>query len=200
MALENILQKIEDENRKKIEETHAKARKEGEEILKKADADIDKIKKRISDQTSAAIEDERKRRMSIKRLQLKNRLLSQKHEIINNVFDEAFKKIRNLPEKEYLSLIEKLLLAYSEPGEGILYISEEDRERISAEFISRINSSMQEKGKKRSYKLSEENAGIKGGFILKTESLTVDCSLRALFSEAKQNLLKEAGEILFKDG
>lgn len=200
MALENILKRIQEDSRKKAAEIKARSERERGEVIKRAEKEMEDLRKRNETRASKAAEEEKKRRLSLKRLALKNRLLALKHEIIDEVFEEAFEKIRSLPEKEYLQLFSKLLEEHAEPGRGGILVSEKDRARIDSGFISGITSKLSADAEEYDYSLSDESADIEGGFILKTGSITLDCSFEALFSAARAELEKQAGDILFKDG
>jgi V/A-type H+/Na+-transporting ATPase subunit E len=200
MAIEDMLRRIEEDNRREIKKIEAQSLEEGGRLLKEAASEIDKMRRRKRTETASEIENERKRRLSAERIALKNRLLELKHEIINEVFEEAFKRIRNLNEDEYLRLFEKLFLSCAEAGSGMIYVPDGDRDLISGEFISRMNDKLRQSGMECDYSLSDEDSGTDRGFILKTGRITIDSGFSAVFMNARQELEKTAGDILFKDG
>ncbi len=200
MALENILQRIREDSGKEKEKIEAKARQDRDKVLRAAEKEIQGLRGRRAEETAREAEDEKKRRLSAARLELKKQLLILKHEILNGVFEEAFGRIRNFSDEEYTRLFETLLLAHAPAGEGRIHIGAGDRKRISPEFIRRMNGALKDSGTPCNYELDSADAGIEGGFILETGNMTVDCSFEALFAAAKQDLQKEAGKILFKNG
>lgn len=200
MPLEEILKRIEEEASARKKEIEAKTAAEAEKIASRADEQIDRLRKKKQAETEAGIESMRKQRLALKRLDLRNELLRLKHEIIDGVYEEAFKKIRSLPEEKYMELIEKLFLDRAEAGRGRVCISEKDRGRISAEFISQAAEKLRASGRECDYELADDCPDIEGGFILETEKTRIDCSLGALFRETKNRLGRETGEFLFKNG
>ncbi len=200
MPLEEILKSIEKEAAEKRKDVEDKTSAETEEISNRANARIEKLRKQKQAETAAEIDDQKKRRLALKRLDLRNGLLEVKHEIINEVFEQAFEKIRSMPDKKYMELVEKLFLDFAEPGKGRVYIAGKDQDRILPEFISRVLEKLNESGREYDYELADDDAGIEGGFIIETRNTKIDCSLEALFLETRNRLERETVEFLFKNG
>ncbi len=200
MPLEQIIKRIEENFTDEKEKIEAEAAAEAEEISNRAREEIEKLKERKNTETAAEIESERKRRTALKRLELRNATLRLKRDIIEEVFEEAFEKIRGLPEADYMKLMEKFFLNFAEPGKGRVYISERDRSRVTPEFIERASGRLRDSGKEYDYELSPDFADIEGGFVLETESTKIDCSIEALFAEIRDKLESQTGEFLFNNG
>ncbi len=200
MPLEEILKRIEEEAAGRRKEVEDRTSAEAEEIFSRADARIEKLRKQNRAETAAEIDNEKKRRLALKRLDLRNKLLEVKHEIINEVFEQAFEKIRSLPDEKYMELVQKLFLDFAEPGKGRVYISGKDKDRILPEFISRLLGKLNDSGGEYDYELADDYAEIEGGFIIETRNTKIDCSLEALFLETRNRLERETGEFLFKNG
>lgn len=200
MPLEQIIKRIEEnaiEEKKKIED---EAAAKSEKLLAGARGKLEKLKAEKKAETEAEIENERKRRLALKRLDLRNAVLRLKRDIINEVFEEAFEEVRGLPDADYLKLMEKLFLNFAEPGKGAVYIAERDSSRLTPEFIEQASGKLGNSGKDYDYRLSDDFADIGGGFVLETESTKIDCSLEALFAEIRDELERQTGELLFKNG
>lgn len=200
MPLEQIIKRIEENSTEEKKKIEAGAAAEAEEISNRARAEIEKLKERKNTETAAETESERKRRLALKRLDLRNGTLRLKRDIINEVFEEAFERVRGLPEADYMKLMEKFFLNFAEPGKGRMYISERDGSRLTPEFIERASGRLRDSGKEYDYKLSSDFADIEGGFVLETETTRIDCSLEALFAEIRDKLERQTGEFLFKNG
>ncbi len=200
MALEEIIRRIEDETREKTKEIESGAKKEAEKILRGADSEAEKLKNKIYEETQKQIESERKKKLSLKRLELKKDILQAKHKILNDTFERAFDSIRRLPGEEYKNLIRKIFMDSAEPGSGKVYISAKDENRIDSGFLESINKALNESGMNCDYQLAPERVPIEGGFILEAGNVKIDCSLEALFQGTREKLEQEAGKILFSDG
>jgi V/A-type H+-transporting ATPase subunit E len=110
---------------------------------------------------------------------------------------EVTKRINKLEDKEYLPLIEKLILENVEQGDEIVYIGEQERKSINQEFIAEINKKLKSQGKKGELKLAKERLPIKGGVILGTEEIKKNASLEVLLEKIKSETETRLNQFLF---
>ena len=85
-------------------------------------------------------------------------LLRAKSEVINEVFQQAYQKIKNLPDKEFLSLIISLIKKEKYAGSEEIMVNKEEFNKYEA-LIPKINQEL-----KTEFKLSKKPALIDSGF------------------------------------
>ena len=151
------------------------ARRQAEELVSRAHADEEMIKR------SAALE--------------------ARSAMVDEVFVAAKKEILNLPTEKYLDLLFGLFMkayrteaeetarnrklygeedAPEESGCEIL-LSKRDRDRVGDGLMARVESAFKDKGIGEIPTLSRETAPIDGGLVLRFGNIEVNCSLKALF-------------------
>ena len=80
-------------------------------------------------------------------------------------------------------------------GEGTVYFSQADLDRLPAGLEERLNAAVREKNA--SLKISGESREIDGGFVLSYGGIEENCSFDAIFDSAREHLQDEVGKILF---
>jgi V/A-type H+-transporting ATPase subunit E len=191
MALKDIVEKIikdaEEEGKEKVKEAEKKAA----EILKEAEKKSEELKKKIVEKAEKEAAEEKKRIIALARLEMRNKLLEKKKNLIEEVFQEASKRISSVPKDKYRSFLKKVILEAAESGEEEVILNERDRELVDAKFLGEINQELQKNGKKGSLKLSSETREIEGGVILKKDGLEINASLETLLKELRSEKEKE---------
>jgi V/A-type H+-transporting ATPase subunit E len=107
--------------------------------------------------------------------------LDAKAYVIKDILNKAYEKIISQSDSDYFSMIYSLVgkTCYSEDGE--ILISASDRKRLPSDFESKVNAEAKKKGG--SLKLSDKDADIDGGFILKYGGIDENCSIKSIFDE-----------------
>ena len=187
-GIEKIVEKIREESLRKCEATIAEAKENGAEIIfeekQKAQKEAEKIiadgKKLAEKKVSAA-------RSSAETIS-KTRYLEVKNAIVNDIIAAAFEKIEAMSDEEYFALLLSLCEKNVESGEGTMFLSARDLERVPKDFEESINSLVYEKG---AVRLSKTPKEIENGFVLVYGNIEVNCTLRAVFDE-KLDTLRDA--------
>jgi V/A-type H+-transporting ATPase subunit E len=191
MALKDIVEKIikdaEEEGREKVKEAEKKAA----EILREAEKKSEELKKKIVEKAEKEAAEEKKRIIALARLEVRNKLLEKKKDLIEEVFQEASKRISSVSKDKYRNFLKKVILEAAESGEEEVILNERDRELVDAKFFEEINQELQKNGKKGSLKLSSEAREIEGGVILKKNGLEINASLETLLKELRSEKEKE---------
>jgi|Deesub1362A_J573_1020465.scaffolds.fasta_scaffold02584_3 V/A-type H+-transporting ATPase subunit E len=191
MGLKDIVEKIikdaEEEGEKKVKE----AEKEAAEILKEAEKKSEELKKKIVKKAEKEAVEEKKRIIALARLEVRNKLLEKKKELIEEVFQEVSKRISSVSPDKYRNFLKKVILEATESGEEEVILNERDRELVDAKFLEEINKELQKNGKRGSLKLSSETREIEGGVILKKDGLEINASLETLLKELRSEKEKE---------
>jgi V/A-type H+-transporting ATPase subunit E len=188
-----------------------------EKILADAKAEADKIKKEAEEKEAAeqaklteqldeykkqtellakkAGEDEKSHILAAARMDIAKEYLAEKRKLLDEVFEQARRQLQDLPDKEYLALIKKLLLDTLETGDEEVVVDTNEG-RIDREFIKQINRKLGT-GKKSDLKLSDQKQDIGAGFILKRGKIKTNVSIQVLLEQARKELEIELAKELF---
>jgi len=131
------------------------------------------------------------------KLNAKKDILGEKQAIIDEIFLEVTKRINKLEDKEYLSLLEKLILENVEQGEETVYIGKQERASVNDEFIAKINKKLNSQGKKGELKLAKKRLPIMGGVILGTGEVNKNASLEIILEKIKDEIEIKLNQFLF---
>lgn len=176
------------------EERALAIRTEAEEKAKvtlgKADSEIAAMRLAAEKERERMLSEARRAAKVRAELQLKKDKLAAEKSVIDMVFSNAMKKIAELPKKEYLEIIAKLL-AEAESGDEVR-ISENDKGVITEAFVKKIADKLKIK-----LKLSKKYADISGGIILSGAVADKNLSLEADFKELRETYEPEVARILF---
>lgn len=192
-GLKEILSKIDSDNAAEIKEyvsaQNAETQKMTDEIINSARSEAEKILADAAKKTAQLSENSK----SSCALYEKNRLLTEKLNIINNAVDTAAHSLKNMDSDEYFKAVETLVIKYSHDGEGELLMNERDRAAVPDGFMESLNKKLKEKNA--SVSLADENARIDSGVIIRYGGIEENCTFGALIGEKRD----EIRDILFKE-
>lgn len=196
MALEHILKKIREETDVKLSEIDSRMGKKLEEITKEGDEKIAELREELLHKAEEKIEQERRSRLALTKLDFRKELLSEKRRLLDETFRTAFEDIRNSSDDDYRKLIKKLILQAAESGNGKIFISNKDRTKITKSLIDEINEELHKEDNPVILELAADGADIDGGFILKMGKIEINCSLSSFFKEKREELESEVSNTL----
>lgn len=192
-GLEKILSQIESDSDDRCRETLERAQAQADGILADADARAAALCEQKKTETDKKIENINQSAVSSAQLAKSRIVLSTKLEIIDETLDKALDVIKALPKKEYFEILKGLVLNNARPGEGVLRLSEDDTEKLPANFIDSTNNAL----KKSKIKLGK-SAPIDSGFILVYGDIDINCSFDAIAASKRDELRDALNELLFK--
>ena len=192
-GLKEILSKIDSDNAAEIKEyvsaQNAETQKMTDEIINSARSEAEKI---LADAAKKTVQLSENSKSSCA-LYEKNRLLTEKLNIINNAVDTAAHSLKNMDSDEYFKAVETLVIKYSHDGEDELLMNERDRAAVPDGFMESLNKKLKEKNA--SVSLADESAKIDSGVIIRYGGIEENCTFGALIGEK----LDEIRDILFKE-
>lgn len=170
IAVKNIINSAETEADKIISEAEEKATADAAEIIRNAEKKAGIIIERAISSADA----ERRRSVLLK-----------KQEIISDIISEAKKRLKELPDEEYFSVVEKLIATYKIRGGGEVIFSAADKKRLPEGFDAK------------GMTVSEKNGEFDCGFILDYGNIEVNCTFDALFAGKYDELSDIVNGIVF---
>ena len=177
----SIISDAEKKSDELIAENRARANRDGEAIVAEGRAKAKKIN--LSAKAKAE---------SITR----TKYLEVKNAVVNDIIAAAYEKLDSMDSDSYFDFLLNLCAKNAADGEGIMYLSERDLDRLPEDFEEKVNSLIFEKG---ALMISKTPGKLENGFILVYGDMEVNCTLRAVFDE-KHDLLKDLlGKALFTE-
>ena len=122
-------------------------------------------------------------------------VLKAKTELLARVLAEAEKRILDLPDDEYFSLMLKLAVKACAHHGGTVIFGQRDLARLPKDFIVKLNSLLPAGV---SADVSSAPANIAGGFILRHGDIEENCSISAMMADRRDDLRDTAAKILFQ--
>jgi V/A-type H+-transporting ATPase subunit E len=159
-GVDKIKEKILQDAEVKTNEILEKARLQAKEVLEKANQKATQRVKEISQKSTHDISDKKRIINSIVELEMRKDILAAKQQSIESVFDKVLERMNNLEDNKYEQIIFDMLMATVESGEEEVVMSEVRSKKLSADFISNVNKSLEAAGKKGQIKISDETRNI----------------------------------------
>ena len=182
----------------------AEARTQAEAIIKEAEDKVKEMEiqaeKRAEELTKNRLEraeveaqEAQKRMLSMAELELKKQSLEAKQSIIDQAFDKTLAKLNNLPEEKYAAMIVSALGSVGLKGGEVLIVPPQDREKFQKGLLKKVNDRLGIE-----LKLSDEDRGIQGGFIVKVDGVEINNSFETLLRMEREKVESEIADILFQ--
>jgi V/A-type H+-transporting ATPase subunit E len=173
-----------------------KAKQQANDLLQQAKDNAEHERKRILQDAEVKAADSVERAESSAALQKRKAILSAKQQIIEETIQKARETLRAMPADEYFDLIGKMVSKYALPQSGHIIFSQQDQNRLPADFEKRLNQELLSKGG--ALTISSENRPIDGGFVLIYGDVEENCTFDAIFSSKHDILLDKVHEFLFE--
>ncbi|HEA47160.1 MAG TPA: hypothetical protein ENH97_01975 [bacterium] len=188
MPLEKIIERIGEEFSLEIDKIKKETQDRVSEILKEAKEKAASIKDEILKKASLEGQRRRDRILTTANLEARRIVLEEKERLMEEAYKKALTKLESRGKKSYQDIIKKMLFRVAKSGSGEIIISKEDRKRITPSFIGSINKDL---------KISKEERGISGGFILKRKKIEINNSFESLLRSKREELEPRLVRILF---
>jgi V/A-type H+-transporting ATPase subunit E len=198
MALEDIVRNIKVKATQEGKRIKEETDKEGEELIKKAREQADKVKTRILHQLENQAKDEKRKLVIKTRSEERKKLLIRKRKLMDEAFRQAEQKLSSLEKAEYLSLIKRSLISNIDSGEEEIIVAPRDGEWMAGNFIKDLRKSLKEAGTNDGVRLSPELEPQERGFILKKKDVQINCTFSNLFLSLRDELEIEVARRLFQ--
>jgi len=198
MALEDIVRNIKVKATQEGKRIKEETNKEGDELIKKAREEADKVKTRILYQLENQAKDEKRKLVIKTRSEERKKLLIHKRKLMDEAFGQAEQKLSSLEKAEYLSLIKRSLISNIDSGEEEIIVSPRDGEWMEGNFIKDLRKSLKEAGTNDEMTLSPELEPQERGFILKKKDVQINCTFSNLFLSLRDELEIEVARRLFQ--
>ena len=192
-GIENITNRIKADAQAEIDSINAQAQAQIAEINASYAQKAAKEEADILAKGDISAKERESRLISSAQMEAKKELLSAKQELINLAFENALNELCALPEEEYVELLSKLAQSAVPENGAALAFNASDKEKIGAKVVAKAN----ELCGADKLTLSEKTVPVKGGFLLSSGSIEVNCSLETLVKTVRTDITGEVNAILF---
>jgi V/A-type H+-transporting ATPase subunit E len=173
---------------------------EAKTILDAARTEADKITSDFKTRAEAEAREHVRRQVSLRELEARKAVLTEKGKTIDKVFEQALDELRRRDREGGYSLTRDLLLKAIEAGDEEIIVSPEDRKSINDSFLKDLNEKLAETGRRGEVTLSEETRNIRGGFVLRRGRRETNATFETLLSMLRDDVETEVAGLLFREG
>ena len=184
-GLEKIIEKIAEDSAEECKTIISEAKAQADRII--ADARNEARKKANDITGEAKAQADKKLAVSKSGAEsiTRNRYLSVKNAVVNDIISAAYEEIGKMSDKDYFDLLYKLCIKNVETGECIMRLNAKDLGRLPADFEDRINGAVFEKA---AVQVSKKPYDIENGFVLIYDDFEINCTLRTVFDSEMDKL------------
>lgn len=201
-GIEKITGQIDADVQKEIDAALDQARAQAKEIEARYESQAQtqgEALRRKGEQDAAL---RRERLVDVARLEARKALLAAKQDLVGQAFDLALKKLLELPDQEYISLLAKLAVSASRTGREQVILSQKDRSRYGKQAVTMANDMLAKQAGPHAdhtsmLTLAEESRPMAGGLILRDGRVETNCSFEVLIHLQRDALSAEVARALF---
>ena len=196
MDAEQVVEKILSDARGEADKITKEAEEKEAAQWAQTDEQLVEYKKETEVLAQRAGEEKKAHMLAAARMAVAKEYLAEKRKILDDVFAEAAKKLRELSDEQYREIMTRLMKEAIETGDEEVVVDENER-RIDQRFIKHLNRELGP-GFKGNLRLSQERQKIGGGFILKRGRIKNNVSVGVLLSQARKTMEIELAKELFE--
>lgn len=194
-GLDKIIKQIQDDSEANVNNIISAAQAKADEITEAAKNKAEGEAKEIIEKATKDAEIILSRVESTNNIDVKNSVLLRKQALIKSAVESAEKALYELPESEYFDLILKIVSKYAPKKSGTVKFNKKDLARLPEDFKTKMTAALNSSDAV--LEISDEAADIDGGFILCYGGIEENCSIKALFESAADELSDKAHTLLF---
>jgi V/A-type H+-transporting ATPase subunit E len=194
---ERIMERIMEGARVQADSNINQAEAEASAIIQGARIESEAEKDAILEKARAEAVERQKRILSVVELEARKRKLQAKQDMVNAAFVKALDRINNMPTEQYKQVLADLAAGLVDEGDYEVVLPEKDKISFGVDLIGRINVRLSKKSIRGTVKLSEANAGIQSGFILRKGNVEINYSFEAMIRAQREQLEAEVVKTLF---
>ncbi|MBR3031482.1 MAG: V-type ATP synthase subunit E [Clostridiales bacterium] len=191
-GIDSIIDRILKDARESADGRVARAEQDAEKLIaKKKDQAKEEEAKMLAD-AQKVIDAQAKQNQATQNTKSQRRLLSERVALIDEIVEEAKKRIRNLPSEDRLSMIRDFVIGSSEGDDGVLIVSSQDRAGITDAFLKELSSKTNS-----TITLSDKSGDFDVGCILICGDCEYNGTLEARADDLESDIRDAVNRVLF---
>ena len=191
-GLEKITERIAADARARAEEIVAEGKAQAAEIAAEYQSRADAVLEQERARTETLAAQTAQRAEAAGALEGRKWILGAKQKLVEDTFTLALGKLCSLPKEEYTDMLTQMLTKAAQGGEEVIF-NQGDRARVGKEVVTAANAKLAGG----QLTLSETTRDIKGGFILKSGPVELNCALETLVEQEKEAMSAVVAARLF---
>lgn len=194
MEADQVIAKIIQEAKEQADKIKGQALEKWQQEKASLDASIAEYEQQTQAMAQKAAKDQVDHMLAQARMQLAKEFLSQKRQVLDEVFEQAAQRIKALPAQQYRDFIANLMVNVATGDQEVIIDTNEGR--IDQALIDQVNSRLSGMGRPAGLRLSSQRQPIEAGFVLKKGMVRTNCSLAVILGQARRELeMQLAGQL-----
>lgn len=191
-GIDSIIDRILKDARESADARVARAEQDAEKLIaKKKDQARDEEAKMLSE-AQAVIDSQQKQNRATQNTKSQRRLLTERVAMIDEIIEEAKKRIRGLSSEDRLAMIRDFVTGSSEGEDGVLIVSDKDKSSITDAFLRELS---EKTGSK--ITLSDTPGDFDTGCILICGECEYNGTLEARVNDCESDMRDAINQVLF---
>ncbi len=191
-GIDSIIDRILKDARESADGRVARAEQDAEKLIaKKKDQAKEEEAKMLAD-AQKVIDAQAKQNQATQNTKSQRRLLSERVALIDEIVEEAKKRIKSLPSEDRLSMIRDFVIGSSEGDDGVLIVSAQDKPGITDAFLAEISSKTNS-----TITLSDTSGDFDAGCILICGDCEYNGTLEARSDDLESDIRDAVNQVLF---
>ena len=191
-GLDKIIERIRADAAAEIDAIRAEGEAKAAEMTAGYAAQAEEVSRTEAEKTRLAAQALAERGNRADAMEQSKALLAAKQECIDEAFDLAAKKLRQLPREDYIAVLAALAAAAGVGDEEII-LSAADAAAIGKQVVEKANAAKSGAA----FTLSTETRELEGGLILKRGDVEVNCAFATQLRLLRQTMAADVAAILF---
>lgn len=191
--LDNLLSEIISDSEQKARHIIASAEEQATAITSKKKAEAEQARATALPEMEAEAERQAQALLSEKRLELRDKLIYARREVIQRVLDDALQELKDMPEADFRSFIVKRTAEDMKAGEAEIILPKQYQDME----LDSINVELRALGKDITLKRHSGGRYTDGGFILVAGGVEINETFAALLNYYRDELEAQIMSLLF---
>ena len=191
-GIDSIIDRILKDARESADARVARAESDAEKLIAKKKDQAKEEESRMLADAQAVIDSQSRQNRASQNTRSQRRILSERVAMIDEIVEEAKKRIRNLPSEERLSMVSDFVTANCEGSDGTLILSKKDMDALPSSFLADLS-----KKTGSTITLSDKPGDFDCGCILICEECEYNGTLEALADDRQEAIRDAVNQVLF---
>ena len=194
-GIDKIIQRIETDAQADIDRVLNEAKAEAADIAAAYQAKAEAEAAELAAKNEKVASEREERLVSAAQMEVRKATLAAKQDMVEKAYALALEKLCSMPDAQYIETVADLLTQAAPGGCGQVIFAPAEKERIGAAAVAKAN----EKLGTGKLVLAEETRPIRGGFILASGKVEVNCSFDTLVRLQKNETAGAVAKLLFPE-
>ncbi len=194
MSIEKIFERITGEAEEKVKEIIEASEEEASAVEQGYRKEAEELRARLNSYAERKADEKERQLIVNEQLELKKTVLRKKREILEDLYQQAKKRIIGLPDEESGKILSDLILKRAISGKEEIVVSSSQKKIFTDSFIGKLNSRFEGGG---NFSLSREGGEFSWGVVLREDRRVVDLSLEVIFEQLKEKIEPKIAALLF---